>query len=437
VDIPGLRIGRQLGSGGFGVVYQARQVQVDRDVAVKVDNRVLDTPSERDKFLREARAAARLSGHPHVVSIYDAGVAADGRPYIVMELCPGGSLDDVLRRDGPFPINKVVDMGLRIADALSEAHAAGVLHRDIKPANVLVDSFGAVKLADFGLAAILDAQEATVTLGALSPSYAAPEAFAWSAPTPAADVYSLAATLYTLATGRTPRDVPWPAKSLDELATALRGEVRPIPGAPPNVNAALIRTLANNASARTPSARLFADELSGAVSVPRRRRLWPVLVAALAVVAVAVGVYFLIPESAPSPAGAPPPSTAPAPPNLTQCASGFCTATGQCFKGLVIIGGKPASANSTPCDSPHYWEAYAGGWLPADAMDHQQSEIQAMPEVTNVCKPEVTQARVPAGVDTSGWKTAVLPRSTAGRPYFYCLADGGTGQHTGQIFTSG
>ncbi|TCO65509.1 serine/threonine-protein kinase [Actinocrispum wychmicini] len=451
-DIPGLAITGELGSGGFGVVYRARQVRIDRDVAVKLDNRVLNAQAERDKFLREARAAARLSGHPHVVSVYDAGVTTDGRPYIVMELCSGGSLADLLAREGPLPVERVVDIGLRLADALGQAHAAGVLHRDIKPANVLIDGFGAVKLADFGLAAILDAQEATITLGALSPSYAAPEAFAWSAPTPAADVYSLAATLYTIATGRNPRDIPWPATSLDQLATALRGEIQPIKGAPPNVNAALIRALAAESSARTPSAGLFADELRGAAPVPvvkPRRWLWPAAAVVLAVLA-AVTVFLLLthkpvvtqdaaPPTEPASASSTTEPAVPPPPRLKPCDVGYCMAASACFQGTVVIGGKPASAGSARCEVPHYWEAFAGGWLPDDAMDLQQSDIVRLPEVTKVCTADVMRTRTHPGATTDGWSISVLPSraGTNGRPYFYCIGSGKGGQHSGASFTTG
>jgi hypothetical protein len=449
-QIPGLRITSVLGSGGFGVVYQAHQPQIDREVAVKVDNRVLSTDDERDKFLREARAAGRLSGHPHVVSVFDAGVAPDGRPYIVMELCSGGSLGEIVQRQGPLPISDAVDIGLKLADALGHAHASGVLHRDIKPANVLVDGFGAVKLADFGLAAILDAQsEGTVTLGALSPAFAAPEAFAWSAPSPAADVYSLAATIYALATGRSPRNVPWPADSLDQLATAFRGEVEPIPGAPPNVNAALIRALATDTATRTPSARLFADELRGAVPVPsrpkRRRWVWPAAVVALAVVA--AGVYFLIPPATSTPgAVAPPGVTAPTatpPPKLQVCdgsdSSGYCV-TEACFGGPVITANRTATASNKPCAGEHSWEAFSGGWLPEGAMDLLISEVAQLPEVAKACDSTVMKNRTKPDSDTSGWRIMALPTTlgTNGRGYFYCLAapaEGGV--RSSRIFTSG
>jgi serine/threonine protein kinase len=461
-EIPGLKIIDELGSGGFGVVYRAHQVQIARDVAVKLDNRILNTEAERQKFLREARAAARLSGHPNVVSIYDAGVAPDGRPYIVMELCARGSLADLLAQQGPLPMAHVIDVGQRLADALSHAHAAGVLHRDIKPGNVLIDSFGAVKLADFGLAAILDAQEATITLGALSPSYAAPEAFAWSAPTPASDVYSLAATIYKLATGRTPRNIPWPATSLEALTSALRGEVEPIPSAPPHLNAALIRALASDAAARTPSARLFADELRGAATVPPppapvqvppekpRRGKWPVPIAIVAAfVAVVVSVYVFVinkPDTSsgagPSSPGSSSPSPAPAglPPKLKTCGSGLCPSEELCYHGLNDLNGDtPAVAKVSPCDQPHYWEVFNGGWLPASAMHGKQTAMEELPEVTSVCTLPRLQARLRPGASAPEWSITVLAQpSDNGGAYFYCLGmvEGG-GETTGRIFTSG
>ena len=157
-DIPGHRVSGVLGAGGFATVYRCWQLAVGREVAVKVDNRVLLTERDRRRFLREVTAAGRLSGHPHVIDVYDAGTLTDGRPYLVMELCPAGSLHDALRRHGPMPAAHVRDIGIRLADALAAAHASGVLHRDIKPANILVNRFGMVGLSDFGLASIISAR---------------------------------------------------------------------------------------------------------------------------------------------------------------------------------------------------------------------------------------------------------------------------------------
>ena len=205
-DIPGHRVGGVLGAGGFATVYRCWQLAVGREVAVKVDNRVLLTERDRRRFIREVTAAGRLSGHPHVIDVYDAGTLEDGRPFLVMELCPAGSLNDALRRNGPMPPVQVRDIGIRLADALAAAHASGVLHRDIKPANILVNRFGMVGLSDFGLASIVSARgEQTASREALTPAYSSPETFRGEEPTVLADVYSLAATLYALLSGLPPR----------------------------------------------------------------------------------------------------------------------------------------------------------------------------------------------------------------------------------------
>ena len=117
-DIPGHKVGGVIGTGGFATVYRSWQIAVGREVAVKVDNRVLASERDRRRFVREVTAAGRLSGHPHVIGVYDAGTLADGRPYLVMELCPGGSLNDALRGHGPMSPARVRDIGIRISDAL-------------------------------------------------------------------------------------------------------------------------------------------------------------------------------------------------------------------------------------------------------------------------------------------------------------------------------
>ena len=155
--------------------------------------------------MREVTAAGQLSGHPHVVPVYDAGVLADNRPYMVLELCPGGSLGDRLHRQGALPAKEARDIGVGLADAVAAAHAAGVLHRDIKPGNIMVNRYGGVALTDFGLAAMpRPGRELSVTREALTPAYAPPEAFRMADPSPAGDVYSLAATVYALLCGRPP-----------------------------------------------------------------------------------------------------------------------------------------------------------------------------------------------------------------------------------------
>ena len=219
---------------------------------------------DRRRFVREVTAAGRLSGHPHVIDLYDAGTLADGRPYLVMELCPAGSLNDALRRHGPMGAARVRDIGVRICDALAAAHAAGVLHRDIKPGNILVNRYGLVGLADFGLAAIMAAEgDQSAAREALTPAFAPPETFRGEEPTVAADIYSVAATLYALLAGRPPR---FPADSRSPgIATIMALHDRPIadvPGVPPELMALLRRGLAADPAARPPSAASLRDALA-------------------------------------------------------------------------------------------------------------------------------------------------------------------------------
>ena len=205
-QIPGLSDWRALARGGFATVWQAKQESLNRFVAVKVDQRPLDVETEQRRFLREAGAAGRLSGHPGIVTVHDAGILADDRPFLVMELCPGGSLTKWLTAE-PRPSQKRVrDVGVRVADALAAAHVRGVLHRDVKPANILIDAYDNPGLADFGLAALPDpGMGLSETIEAITPAYAPPEVFRQQPLTEYGDVYSLAATLYALLSGRPPR----------------------------------------------------------------------------------------------------------------------------------------------------------------------------------------------------------------------------------------
>ncbi|MDX3110849.1 protein kinase domain-containing protein [Nonomuraea angiospora] len=258
LSVSGYEIKGVLGQGGFGIVYLALQSAVGREVALKVDNRVLLSDRDRRRFLREVTAAGALSGHPHVVAVYDAGLLPDGRPYMVLELCPGGSLAG--RRLSPVEAR---DVGVRIADALAAAHAQGVLHRDVKPGNILVDRYGQVALSDFGLATMpASGPEASVTRESLTPSYAPPEAFELAEPSPAGDVYALAATVYALLNGRPPR---FPESGVPNLAMILalhRLPVPDIPGVPPQLTAVLRQALASDPRRRTPTAQAFRDALA-------------------------------------------------------------------------------------------------------------------------------------------------------------------------------
>ncbi len=204
------RLRAVIGRGGMGLVWLAGDELLHRDVAVK---EILWPPQlgagEREKFrqrgLREARAAARLN-HLNVVRVYDV-IEDDGRPWVVMQLVPYPSLGDVVHADGPLPPERAARAGLQILDAIRAAHAFGVLHRDVKPGNVLLGPGDHVVLTDFGVA-IADGSPTLTTSGIVigSPSCMAPERARGHRATPAADLWSLGATLYAAVEGRPPFD---------------------------------------------------------------------------------------------------------------------------------------------------------------------------------------------------------------------------------------
>lgn len=203
--VPGVTLGELIGRGGFALVYRARQHSLDRDVAVKIDSRRIDDERNQRRFMREARTASRVSTHPGVVSVYDAGITSDHHPYFVMELCEGGSFADRMRQGG-MALPELLESGTKIAAALGAAHSAGVLHRDIKPANILIDAYGEPRLSDFGLAALVaPGEDLSVTLEAFTPAYSAPETFHYREPSARTDVWALGATLHAMFTGAAPR----------------------------------------------------------------------------------------------------------------------------------------------------------------------------------------------------------------------------------------
>lgn len=282
-DIPGISDWKPLARGGFATVWQARQESLDRLVAVKVDTRTLDTEVERSRFLSEARTAGRLSGHPGIVTVHDAGILDDGRPYLVMALCSGGSLTRWQDPDQRQSEDRVRTVGVRIADALAAAHAQGMLHRDVEPANILIDGYGNAGLADFGLAG----QVGTSTGPGLTPSYAPPELLRGDAVSESGDVYQLAATLYAVLGGSPPHGTLDPDAPAAEFLDRLNQPVAPLPGVSPDLMQVVLDALDDD-PARRPSATELRDRLEQtgpAPAAPRRRRLG-LLVAVGAVVAV-------------------------------------------------------------------------------------------------------------------------------------------------------
>ncbi len=212
------RIERPLGEGGMGAVYQARHLQMDRPVAIKVLHQALvDDESSRIRFRREARAAVRLQ-HQNAIAVTDFGEASGGDyVYIVMELLEGPTLREILAKEAPIETARAISIMLQASAAVAAAHQAGIIHRDLKPANIIVtqspDVPAVVKVLDFGVAKLLadalDDDDGTTTLrqaGALigTPRYMAPEQSNGHELTPAADVYSLGVILYEMLTGMAP-----------------------------------------------------------------------------------------------------------------------------------------------------------------------------------------------------------------------------------------
>lgn len=208
-----------IGIGGMGTVWKAFDSVLHREVAVK-ELRIPEglSPEERDKLqaraMREARAAAGLD-HAGIVTIHDV-VDEGGRPWIVMRLLPGRSLDLAVRADGPLSPRRTAELGVRLLDALSAAHAKGVLHRDVKPQNVMLGSDGTWMLTDFGIASIAGATRTLTGTGVVTGTlgYIAPERLSGAEPGAAADLWSLGATLYFAVEGR-------PAHDHDDLPAML------------------------------------------------------------------------------------------------------------------------------------------------------------------------------------------------------------------------
>lgn len=200
--LPGLDYVRPLGSGGFADVFLYQQDMPRRQVAVKVLPADERDPDLLRMFNAEADVLARLSAHPAIVTVYQAGISPDGRPYIVMEYCPG-SLAQRYRIER-MPVDEVMAIAVRLAGAVESAHRAGLIHRDIKPSNILITTFGAAVLADFGISSsLLRVSDGEVL--AMSIPWSAPEVVAeHTAGTIPSEVWSLGATVYSLLAGHSP-----------------------------------------------------------------------------------------------------------------------------------------------------------------------------------------------------------------------------------------
>jgi TolB-like protein/predicted Ser/Thr protein kinase len=267
---PGARIGRfeltrELGRGGFGVVYQAHDAGLDRDVALKFlrTGSRLPTSERQESMRREAAAVARLS-HAGIVTLHDFGTC-DAGPYLVMELLHGESLQHRLHRE-PFPLREAFRISIALARALEHAHSAGILHRDLKPGNLFLTREGAVKVLDFGLALVLGASG---RLAGGTPAYMSPEQWRDAPQDARTDVWGAAVILFQLLSGELPFH---PERGWDPGAAATPLEVPSIPGAPPSLAPLLRRALSIDPATRPADGRAWLEALLEVESELESRR---------------------------------------------------------------------------------------------------------------------------------------------------------------------
>ena len=242
----------RLGSGGMAVVYRARDLMLERTVAVKILREDYSSDQAfRDRFHQEAKAAANLS-HPSIVTIHDFGLDA-GRLFIVMEYIPGTDLKTILQSRGHFSVDEALPLIIQAAAGIGYAHRAGLVHCDVKPQNMLVTPDQRLKVTDFGiaraLASIHPEEQSSVVWG--SPQYFAPEQAAGMAPSPASDVYSLGVILFEMLTGR----LPFTGSTALELSRQHRTAKVPSPrqvnpAVPAALEEILIKVLSKEPSAR-------------------------------------------------------------------------------------------------------------------------------------------------------------------------------------------
>jgi serine/threonine protein kinase len=309
---PRYRGPQRIGHGGMGDIYRATDTVLGRDVAIKIlADRYAADDSVRERFTREALAAARFSSEPNMVTIFDVGEHAD-RPYIVMEYLSGGSLDTVLRRDGPPPPDRAFTWLEQAGRALDVAHREGVVHRDVKPANLMLDREGNVHVADFGIASATGLDSLTMTGTVLGTAgYLSPEQAQGERATSASDRYALAVVAFELLTGSRPFAADSPTAEAAAHVNAPVPSVSERSGLPRELDAVFERALAKDPAQRYETCAdfvaalraAFADaagstsELPAVVPLPtaptrqvvrrQSRSAWPLLAALLVLGALA------------------------------------------------------------------------------------------------------------------------------------------------------
>jgi eukaryotic-like serine/threonine-protein kinase len=265
---PRYRSPKRIALGGMGEVYRATDSVLGRAVAVKLlAERYSRDDAVRGRFTREALAAARLSGEPNIVTVFDVGEHAE-RPFIVMEYLGGGSLEERIQKDGAQEVGQSLEWLEQAAAALDAAHRHGVVHRDVKPANLMLDRNGTIHVADFGIASAAGTDSLTMTGTVLGTAgYLSPEQAQGERATPASDRYSLAVVAFELLSGRR----PFESESI--TAEAVAHVNAPVPsiaeiceGLPAELDAVFRQALAKDPAERFETASEFVAALRAALA---------------------------------------------------------------------------------------------------------------------------------------------------------------------------
>ncbi|GAA3444495.1 serine/threonine-protein kinase [Planomonospora venezuelensis] len=422
----------KLGEGGMGTVWRARDELLHREVAIKEVRLGSHLPAAhraemRERTLREARAAARLS-HPAIVAVHDV-IAQDDRPWIVMDLVRGHSLDEAIRSGGPLPPQQVAAIGAAMLDALSLAHGRGIMHRDVKPANIMLSQDGGVLLTDFGIATLEgDAQLTSPDALVGSPGYIAPERLRGTGDGPAADLWSLGATLYAAVEGRGPFHRGTPVATLGAVLT----QETPYPGRAGGLAPVLLAVLAKDPRERPGETALRAALRQVALGLPagplsppaesperpppRRRRTGLIAGAGLAAVAAGAAAAVLLTMN-----GARTPDPAPTGPDPRAgrfpAAPELCSLLTDEQARSLVPGASPA-----PMPANHQLELEASClWEGADGAPQIRVSLTAHAPVRGKTGPEVAheffaaeRGRTEADAGSGAFGSAGPPRDVAG-----------------------
>lgn len=267
LGIDGIGPATPLAAGGFAQVYTAEQTSFRRMVAVKVLFAAQHNEVAFGRFERECHAIGAVSDHPNIVVVHDRGTTQAGHPYITMEFRNAGSLSDRLKSQGTMTSHEIIELGIKIGEALRVAHNAGVLHRDVKPANILLSSYGEPALADFGIARIEGGDKTTSGKFSASVAHAPREVLDGKEPTERSDIYSLGSTMFEMFVGHPPYTVE-DSDSVWPLISKIMTEPVPDPamfGMPDALAQIVQKALSHDAEARYGSAGEMIEALNGLV----------------------------------------------------------------------------------------------------------------------------------------------------------------------------